>query len=120
VPAKNSGLAGKETNSTCALNHSKKFIKVPKKEKAREILLYERENSQSIRREDYGTLSSEESSSHTRNDIRIRLQKMRHGREETAHHTVCECPAMKSIRKIERETIPSPYMKRSWRSKSGN
>jgi len=34
--------------STSALNHSKQFIKAPKKEKAREILLYERKTLKSI------------------------------------------------------------------------
>jgi len=84
---------------TCALNHSKKFIKVPKKEKSREILLHVREeNSLSNSGDDYGTLSSVEISSHSigrASEPDFRKCGMK---EETAHQIVCGCPAIKYIR----------------------
>jgi len=94
--------------STCALNHSKNFIKVSKMEKARKILLYQRKT---LKVNDYGTLSSVETTSHSRNSIRTRLQKVRYGRG----NIVCECAAIISIR-VRLYGNHSSYLKRLWRS----
>jgi len=62
--------------------------------KSERNLALREENSQSNRRDDYGTLLLAETSSHSRNSRKDGME------EETAHHIVCECPAIKFIRVV--------------------
>jgi len=77
-------------------------------------LLADAVKSQSDSGDDYGTPSSAKTSSHSRNSIRTRLQKVRYGRGNSTPHSV-RMPCNQVYQgKIVRETTTS-----TWRSNSG-
>jgi len=83
--------------STYVLQHSKKVIKVPKKVKAGEILHYERKHLKVIVEMITGHCNLPKHL-HTLGIVSEPDCRKWGMEEETAHHIVCECPAIKSIR----------------------
>jgi len=84
-----------------------RVIKVPKKEKAREILLYKRKTLKVI---------VEMITGHCRLRTHLHILEMASEQEcrkidmeeETAHHMVCECPAIKSMIRLYGKALLLP------------